>query len=181
MSCGEKKKVQWYKEQYCIGTWNVRSMKQGKLDKQEMARVNINILGISEWKWTGINEFNSYDHYICYCGQKSLRRNGVAFIVNNSSKCSTWVQPQKQQNDLISFSRKTIQHQNVQVYAATTNAEDVKTDWFYEDLKHLLELTPKKKILLFLIGDWNTKVGSQEIPRITGKLTLEYRMKQEKR
>ena len=72
------------KEQYCIGTWNVRSMNQGKLKvgKQEMAIVNIDILGISELKWTGRGEFNSDDHYIYYCGQESLRRNGVAIIVN---------------------------------------------------------------------------------------------------
>ena len=77
-------KVQCCKEQYCIGTWNVRSMNQGKLEviKQENARVSINILGISELKWTGMDEFNSDDHYIYYCGQESLRRNGVALIVN---------------------------------------------------------------------------------------------------
>ena len=81
---GDRSKVQCCKEQYCIGTWNVRSMNQGKLEvvKQEMARVNINILGISELKWTGMGEFNSDDHYIYYCGQESLRRNGVALIVN---------------------------------------------------------------------------------------------------
>ena len=77
-------KVQRCKEQYCIGTWNVRSMNQGKLEvvKREMARVNTDILGISELKWTGKNEFNTDDHYIYYCGQESLRRNGVALIVN---------------------------------------------------------------------------------------------------
>ena len=81
----------------CIGTWNVRFMNQGKLDlvKQEMARVNINILGISELKWTRMGEFNSDDHYIYYCGQESLRRNGVAIMVNKSLKCSTWMQSQK--------------------------------------------------------------------------------------
>ena len=80
---GEGSKVQCYKEQYCIGTWNVRSMDQGKLEvvKQEMARVNINILGISELKWTRMGAFNSDDHYI-YCGQESLRRNRVTLIVN---------------------------------------------------------------------------------------------------
>ena len=79
---GDGSKV--WKEQYCLGTWNIRSMNQGKLEvvKQEMARVNINILGISELKWTGMGEFNSDDHYIYYCGQESLRRNGVAIIVN---------------------------------------------------------------------------------------------------
>ena len=78
--------------------------------KQGMARVNINILGISELKWTGMGEFNSDDHYIYYCGQESLRRNGVAIIVNKSPKCSTWMQSQKRQNDLCSFPRQTIQY-----------------------------------------------------------------------
>ena len=81
---GDGSKVQCCKEQYCIGTWNVRSVNQGKLEvvKQEMARVNINILGISELKWIGMGEFNSDDHYIYYCGQESLRKNGVVLIVN---------------------------------------------------------------------------------------------------
>ena len=81
---GGESKVQRCKEQHRIGTWNVRSMNQGKLEvvKQEMARVNIYILGISELKWTGMGEFNSDDHYIYYYGQESLRRNGVAVIVN---------------------------------------------------------------------------------------------------
>jgi len=81
---GDGSKVQRYKEQYSIGTWDVRSMTQGKLEvvKQEMARVNIDILGISEVKWTGMGEFNLDDHYIYSCGQESLRRNGVAIIVN---------------------------------------------------------------------------------------------------
>ena len=80
----DRSKVQCCKEQYCIGTWNVRSMNEGKLEvvKQEMARVNFDILGISELKWTGIAEFNSYDHYIYYCGQELLKRNGVTIIVN---------------------------------------------------------------------------------------------------
>ena len=81
---GDGSKVCCCKEQYCIGTWNVRSMNQGKLEvvKQEMARVNTDILGISKLKWTGMGEFNSDDHYIYYCGQDSLRRNGVAIILN---------------------------------------------------------------------------------------------------
>ena len=87
-------------------------MNQDKLEavKREMARVNIGILGISEINWTGVGEFNSDDHYIYYCGQESLRRNGVALIVNKSLKCSTWVQSQKQQNDLGSFPRQAIQY-----------------------------------------------------------------------
>ena len=92
-----RSKVQSCKEQYCIGTWNVRSMNQGKLEvvKQEMPRVNVNILGINKLKCTGRGEFNSDDHYIYYCGQESLRRNGVAIMVNKSPKCSTGMQSQK--------------------------------------------------------------------------------------
>ena len=109
---GDRSKVRYCKEQYCIGTWNVRSMNQGKLEvvQQEMTRVNINILEIGELRWTGMGVFNSDDHYIYYCGQESLRRNGIAIRVNNSPKCSTWVQSQKQQNDLCSFPRQTIQY-----------------------------------------------------------------------
>ena len=94
---GDGSKVQCCKEQYCIGTWNVRSMNQGKMEvvKQEMARVNVDILGISKLKWTGMGEFNSEDHYIYYRGQESLRRNGVAIIVNKRPKCSTLMQSQK--------------------------------------------------------------------------------------
>ena len=81
---GDRSKIRCCKEQYCIETWNVRSMNQSKLEvvKQEIARVNINFLGISELRWPGMGEFNSDDHYIYYCGQESLRRNGVAIIVN---------------------------------------------------------------------------------------------------
>ena len=81
---GDGSEVQCCKEQYCIGTWNVRSTNQGKLEvvKQEMARVNIDILRINELKWARMGEFNSDDHYMYYCGQESLRRNGVAIIVN---------------------------------------------------------------------------------------------------
>ena len=81
---GDRSKVRCWKEQYCIGTWNVRSMNQGKLEvvKQEMVRVNIDILGISELRWTGMREFNADDHYIYYCSQESLRRNGVVNTVN---------------------------------------------------------------------------------------------------
>ena len=106
---GIRSKVQYCKEQYCIGTWNVRSMNQGKLKvvRQEMARVYIDVLGISKLKWTGMGEFNSNDLYIYYCGQESLRRNGVA-IVNKSPKCSTWVQYQNPQNDLISKANHSI-------------------------------------------------------------------------
>ena len=100
---GSENKVQCCKEQYCIGTWNVRSMNQGKLDviNQEMATVNINILRISELKWTGMGEFNSYNHYIYCCGQESHRRNGVALIVNKRVQNTVFgCHLKKGQNDL---------------------------------------------------------------------------------
>ena len=102
-------------------------MNQGKLEvvKQEMARVNIDILGISKLKRTGMGEFNSDDHYIYYSGQESLRRNGVAIMVNKSPKCSTWMQSQKWQNDLCSFPRQTIQ---IQAYGPTSNAEEAEVN-----------------------------------------------------
>ena len=145
-------------------------MTQGKLEvvKQEMARVNIDILGISELKWTGMGEFNSDDHYIYYCGQECLRRNGVTLIVNKSPKCSTWVQSQKRQNDL---QGKPFSITVIQVYALTSNAKGAEVEWFYEDLQDILELTPPRDVL-FIIGDWNAKVGSQETPGVTSKFGL---------
>ena len=107
---GGESKVQCCKEQYCIGTWNIiRSMNQGKLEviKSEMVRVNLDILEISKLKWTGMGEFNSDDHYIYYCGQKFLRRNRVAIVVNK--RVRNWMQSQKRQNDLFLFPRQTIQ------------------------------------------------------------------------
>ena len=149
-------------------------MNQGKLEvvKQEMTRLNVDILGISELKWTGMGEFNSDDHYIYYyCGQESLRKNGVAIMVNKSPKCSTWMQSQIQQNDLCSFPRQTIQYHSDPSLCPTNNAEEAEVERFYEDLQDLLELTPKKDVL-FIIGDWNAKVGGQEISGVTGKFGL---------
>ena len=124
---GDGSKVRCCEEQYCIGTWNVRFTYEGKLEvvKQEMARVNVDILGIRELKWTGMSEFKSVDHYIYYCGQESLRRNGVAITVNKSPKCSTWVQSQKRQNDLC-FQGKPFNITVIQVYAPTSNAKELK-------------------------------------------------------
>ena len=109
---GDRSKIQCCKEQYWIGTWNVRSMNQGKLEvvKEEISRVNLDILGTSKLKWTGMGEYNLDDHYIYSCRQESLRKNGVAIMVNKSLKCSTWMQSQKRQNNLCSFPRQTIQH-----------------------------------------------------------------------
>ena len=131
--------------------------------------MNVDILGISELKWTGMGEFNSDVHYIYYCRQESLRRNGVAIIVNKSPKCSTWMQSQKRQNDLVRFQGKPFSITVIQVYALTSNAQAAER--FYEDLQDLLELTPKKDVL-FITGDWNAKVGSKETPGVTGKFGL---------
>ena len=107
-------------------------MNQGK---QKMWRMNIDILGISKLKWTGMGEFNSDDHYICYCGQESLRRNWVALIVKKKSpKCSTSVQSQKWQNDLC-FQGKPFNITAIQVYTLTINAKEAEVEQFFEDLQ----------------------------------------------
>ena len=138
-------------------------MNQGKLEvfKQEMARVNVNILGISELKWTGMGEFNSDAHYIYYCGQESLRRNGVAIIVNKRVQNAVLVCNLKNDRMIsVSFQGKPFNITVIQVYAPSSNAEEAEVEQFYEDLQDLLELTPKKYVL-FIIGDWNAKVESQ--------------------
>ena len=142
-----------------------------------MARVNINIVGISELKWARMGEFNSDDHYIYYCGQESLRRNGVALIVNK--RVQNAVLGCNLKNDrMISFrfQGRRFNITVIQVYAPTSNAEEAEV----EDLQDLLELTPKKDIH-FIIGDWNAKVGSQETPGVTGKFSLGIRNEAGKR
>ena len=138
---GDGSKARCCKEQYCIGTWNVRSMTQGKLEvvKQEMARVNIDILGISELKWIGMDEFNSDEHYIYYCEQESLRRNGVAPTVNK--RVQNAVLGCNLKNDsmiFVHFQGKPFNIRVIQVYAPNSNAEDAEVEQFYEDLQVLL-------------------------------------------
>ena len=135
---------------------------QGKLEvvKQEMARVNVNILGISELKWTGMGEFNADDHYIYYCRQESLRRNGVAIMVNK--RVQNAVLGCNLKNDRmisVRFQSKPFNIRVIQVYAPTSNAEEAEVEWFYEDIQGLLELIPKKDVL-FIKGHWNAKVGT---------------------
>ena len=128
-----------------------------------MARVNIDILGISELKSTGMGEFNSDDHYIYYHGQKSLGRNGVAIMVNKRVRNAILGCNLKNDRMIsVHLQGKPCNITVIQVYAPTSNTEETEVEWFYEDLQDLLELTPKKDIL-FIIGDWNAKVGSQEI------------------
>ena len=157
-------------------------MNQGKLEvvKQGMARVNVAIIGISELKWTGMGEFNSDDHYIYYCRQESLRRNGVAIMVNK--RVQNAVLGCNLKNDRmisVRFQGKPFNITVIQDYAPTSNAKKAKVEQFYEDLQDLLELTAPKDVL-FIIGDWNAKVGSQETPGVTGNLALECGMKQGK-
>ena len=137
-----------------------------------MARVNVDILGISELKWTGMGEFNSDDHYIYYCGQESLRRNGVSIIVNKRVR-NAILECNLKNDRMISvrFQGKPFNSTVIQVCAPTSNTEEAEVDQFCEDLQDLLELIPQKDVL-FIIGDWNAKVGSQETPGVTGKFGL---------
>ena len=149
-------------------------MNQGKLEvvKQEMARVNVHILGIRELKLTGMSEFNSDDQYNYYCGQESLRRNGVAIMVNK--RVQSAVLGCNLKNDRMSSVRlqgKPFNITVIQFYAPTRNAEEAEVYRFYEDLQDLLELTPKKDVF-FIIGDWNAEIESQETPGETGKFGL---------
>ena len=148
---GDGSKVRCCKEQYCIRTWNIRSTNQGKLEvvKQEMARVNTDILGISELKWAGMDKFNSDDYYMYHCGQESLRRNGVARIVNKR----VWnavLGCNLKNNRMISvhFQGKPFNITIIQVYTPTTNVEEAEVEWFYEDLQNFLKLTSKKMSFL---------------------------------
>ena len=134
-------------------------MNQGKLEveKQEMTRVNIDILGISELRCTGMGEFNSDDHYIYYHGQESLRRDEIAIIVTRRVRNAV-LGCNLKNNRMISvhFQSKPFNITVIQVYASTSNAEEAEVEWFYEDLQDLLELTPQKDVL-FIIGDQNEK------------------------
>ena len=119
-----------------------------------------------------MGEFNSDDHYIYYCAEESLRRNGVNIMVNK--RVQKAVLGCKLKNDRmisVCFQGKPFNITVIQVYAPTSNTEEAEVEWFYEDLQDLLELTPKKDVL-FIIQDWNTKVGSQETPGVTGKFGL---------
>ena len=119
-----------------------------------------------------MDKFNSDHHYIYYCRQESLRRNGVVLTVRKTClKCSTWCSLKNYRMTLVCFQGKSFNITVIQVYAPTTTAEEAELEWFYEELQDLLELTPKKDVL-FIIGDWNAKVGSQEIPGVTGKFGL---------
>ena len=151
-------------------SWNVRSMNQGKLEvgKQEMTRVNIDILGISEIKWTGIGEFNSDVRYIYYCGQESIRRNGVAIIVNKTVR-----------NAVLGCNFKNDRMMSVRFQGKPFNITVIQSQrsWSW-----MVLWRPERpfRTNTHITGDWNAKVGSQETPGVQANLALEYRMKQGK-
>ena len=122
-------------------------------------------------KFPGMGEFNSEDHCIYYCGQESLRRNGVGIIVNKSPNCIACINLKNDRMISVHFQGKPFNSTVIQVYAPTSNAEEAEVEQFYEDLQDLLKVTPEKDVL-FIIGDWNAKVGSQETPGVTGKFGL---------
>ena len=137
-----------------------------------MAKVNVDILGISKLRWTGMGEFNSDDHYYLLLRAGIPQKKWSSLHGQQESlKCSTWMQSQKRQNDLCTFPRQTIQYHGNASLCLASNAEEAEVELFYEDLQDLLELTPKKDVP-FIIGDWNAKVGSQETPGVTGKFGL---------
>ena len=137
-----------------------------------MARVNVGILGISKLKWTGMGEFNSDDHYIYYCGQESLRRNEVAIMVNKGVQNAVLGGNLKNDRMIsVRFQGKPFNIRVIQVYSPSSNAEEAEFEQVYEDLRDILELTPKKHVL-FITGDWNAKVRSQETLGVTGKFGL---------
>ena len=151
-------------------SWNVRSMNQGKLEvgKQEMTRVNIDILGISEIKWTGMGEFNSDVRYIYYCGQESIRRNGVAIIVNKRVR-----------NAVLGCNFKNDRMMSVRFQGKPFNITVIQSQrsWSW-----MVLWRPERpfRTNTHITGDWNAKVGSQETPGVQANLALEYRMKQGK-
>ena len=174
---GGRSKVWWCKGQYYIGTWNVKSMNQGKSEavKQEMARVNI--LGIWHFRnqrtkmdWNGW--FILDDHYIYYCRQESLGRNGVALSVNKRVRNAVLGCNLKNDRMIsVHFQSKPFNITVIQVYALISNTEEAEVEWFYDDSQDLLELTAPKDVL-FIIGNWNGKVWGQETPGVTGKFGL---------
>ena len=134
--------------------------------------MNTDILGISELKWTEMDEFNSDDHYIYYSGQESLRGNGIAIIVNKRVQNAVLgCNLKNNRMILVHFRGKPFNITVIEVYVPTTNAKEAEVEQFCDDLQDLLELTPKKDVL-FITGNWNAKVGSQKIHGVTGKFGL---------
>ena len=149
-------------------------MNQGKLEvvKQEMNRMKINVLDISELKWAGSGYFDSGDYKIFYCGNNTTRRNGVALILEKKITRAVIAHHLKNERMMsIRFQGTPMNSTIIQVYAPTTDAEEETIEIFYADLQQLIDETPKKDAIL-LIGDWNAKVGNKEEPGVAGKFGL---------
>ena len=169
-----KMNVRCCEQLHTIGTWNVRTMNQGKFDevKTEMRRMNINILGISEIKWTRMDHFTSGEHQIFYYGHENQRRNGVAIIVNKLwSKSVLGYNPKSDRMISIRSQGKAINITVIQVYALTTDAKENEIEQFYAGLEQLLDTAPRKDTIV-IMGDWNAKVGSTTTSGITGKFRV---------
>ena len=167
-----KRKDQRFLKTHKIGTWNVRSMYQGKLDivKAEMDGIKIDILGISELKWTGTGHFPSGSYEVYYSGSQNTRKNGMAMILNKKLVNSViGYYPKNDRMISIRLQGKPTNLTIIQIYAPTTEAEKSIIDDFYTDLQQILDDVPKKDAIL-IIGDWNAKVGENAVPDIIGKI-----------
>jgi exonuclease III len=169
-----KRKDQSFLKTYKIGTWTVRSMNQGKLEivKSEMDRIKIDILGISELKWTGSGHFTSNNYEVYYSGNQNTRKNGVAMVLNKKFVNSViGYYPKNDRMISIRLQGKPTNLTIIQIYAPTTEAEESTIEDFYMDLQQILDEVPKKDAIL-IIGDWNAKVGETAVPGIVGKFGL---------
>ena len=162
------------REKMRIGTWNVRTMNQGKLDimKREMERTGVELMGISEMRWTGMGHFLSDDYEVYYCGQETLRRNGVAFICTDEiRRCVMGFNPVSDRIATIRLQCKPVNMTVLQVYAPTSTAEEGDMEEFYEKVQHVVDEIPRGDVL-YVIGDWNAKVGQDETNGTTGRFGL---------
>ena len=162
------------REKMRIGTWNVRTMNQRKLDimKREMERTGVEIMGISEMRWTGMGHFMSDDYEVYYCGQDTLRRNGVAFICTDEMRrCVMGFNLLSDRIATIRLQCKPVNMTVLQVYAPTSTAEEGDMEDFYEKVQHVVDEIPRGDVL-YVIGDWNAKVGQDETNGTTGRFGL---------
>ena len=164
------------REKMRIGTWNVRTMNQGKLDimKREMERNGVELLGISEMRWTGMGHFMSDDYEVYYCGQETLRRNGVAFkCTDEIRRCVMGFNPVSERIATIRLQCKPVNMTVLQVYTPTSTAEEGDMEEFYEKVQHVVDEIPRGDVtVLYVIGDWNAKVGQDETNGTTGRFGL---------
>ena len=161
------------REMMRIGTWNVMTMNQGKLDimkrEREMERTGIELMGISEMRWTRMGHFMSDEYEVYYCGQETLRRNGMAFICTDEiQRCVMGFNPVSDRIATIRLQCKPVNMTVLQVYAPTSTAEDGDMEEFYEKVQHVVDEKPRGDVL-YVIGDWNAKVGQDETNGTTGR------------